>query len=152
MKVVNRDYDKIPFTPFDITARTEIGRCIEKSDVASVGDVVAELFENQDSYRDHIHEMKQEYFYNLGHSARSVRIIFFTASTVRSADAIRLLPQRLRRVASKPTQHTRRAQRKRAGTLNKTIRISASQRCRGASPHVSGGALFYVYLILRGQS
>lgn len=69
MKVVNRDYDKIPFTPFDITARTEIGRCIEKSDVASVGDVVAELFENQDSYRDHIHEMKQEYFYNLGHSA-----------------------------------------------------------------------------------
>ena len=69
MKVVNRDYDKIPFTPFDITARSEIGRCIEKCDVASVGDVVAELFENQESYRDHIHEMKQEYFYNLGHSA-----------------------------------------------------------------------------------
>ena len=68
MKVVNRDYKKIPMVPFDITARTRIGRAIEKDQTPDAADAVADLLSNQAFYRDAIRALKQEYFYNLGRS------------------------------------------------------------------------------------
>lgn len=69
MKVVNQDYQKIPLKPFDITARSQIGRQIEKAEAKSALPVVLELLENQESYRERIHELKLRHFYNLGYSA-----------------------------------------------------------------------------------
>lgn len=68
MKVVNRDYKKIPLTPFDVTARTKIGRTLEKNEVSKAAEAVAELIEHGDEYRDRIHALKCEHFYNLGSS------------------------------------------------------------------------------------
>lgn len=68
MKVVNKAYKKVKIKPFDITARTEIGRAIEKDEVPQIASVVEELLTNGDAYREHIHALKHAHFYNLGHS------------------------------------------------------------------------------------
>ena len=68
MKVVNSDYQKIALVPFDITARTKIGRAIEKDEVKDAERVVAELLENGAEYRERIDSLKRSYFYNLGTS------------------------------------------------------------------------------------
>jgi len=71
MKVVNQDYEKIPLKPFDITARSKIGRAIEKGDVKDAFEAVTELLENREAYRERIHELKLQHFYNLGHSGEA---------------------------------------------------------------------------------
>ena len=68
MKVVNKAYKKVKIKPFDITARTEIGRAIEKSEVPQIADVVEDLLTNGDAYREKIVALKHAHFYNLGHS------------------------------------------------------------------------------------
>ncbi len=68
MKVVNKDYKKIPLVPFDVTARSKIGRALEKSEVPAAGDAVEELILHGEDYRDRIRELKNSHFYNLGHS------------------------------------------------------------------------------------
>ena len=71
MKVVNPDYTKIPLTPFDVTARSQIGRALEKSEAEHADLAVADLLEHQALYRDAINTLKHEYFYNLGHSGEA---------------------------------------------------------------------------------
>lgn len=68
MKVVNSDYKKIPLTPFDITARTKVGRAIEKSEVKGIAAVVDDLLSHQEEYRAQIEALRESHFYNLGHS------------------------------------------------------------------------------------
>lgn len=68
MKVVNRDYKKIPLVPFDVSARSKIGRALEKSEVPDAAAAVADLLANGDLYRDRIRALKEEHFYNLGSS------------------------------------------------------------------------------------
>ena len=68
MKVVNKDYQKIKMVPFDITARDVIGKSVSKEETKNILSVVEELFENQQNYRQQIETLKNEYFYNLGHS------------------------------------------------------------------------------------
>lgn len=68
MKVVNADYEKIDIVPVDITVRGQIGRQLEKNELASVARIISELFEHQAQYASRISELKQSYFYNLGHS------------------------------------------------------------------------------------
>lgn len=68
LKVVNSDYKKIPLVPFDITARSKVGRQIEKSEVKQIAEVVEELLMHQEEYRERIEELRQKHFYNLGHS------------------------------------------------------------------------------------
>ncbi len=68
LKVVNSDYKKIPLVPFDITARSKVGRQIEKSEVKQIAEVVEELLTHQEEYRERIEELRQKHFYNLGHS------------------------------------------------------------------------------------
>lgn len=68
MKVVNEDWQKIPLVPFDITARSKVGRQVEKSEVRDLAPVVEELLAHQEDYRERIAALKQQHFYNLGHS------------------------------------------------------------------------------------
>ncbi len=68
MKVVNEDWQKIPLVPFDITARSKVGRQVEKSEVRELAPVVEELLAHQEDYRERIAALKRQHFYNLGHS------------------------------------------------------------------------------------
>lgn len=68
MKVVNPDYRKIPIEPFDLTGRRQIGRSIEKDEVKTADRVVSELLADGAQWSGQIKRLKQEYFYNLGHS------------------------------------------------------------------------------------
>lgn len=68
MKVVNEDWQKIPLAPFDITARSKVGRQVEKAEVKGLACVVEELLTHQEDYRERIAALKQQHFYNLGHS------------------------------------------------------------------------------------
>ena len=68
MKVVNKAYKKIDIVPFDITARNQVGRSIEKEDVKNIAAAAADLLEHQSAYAAQIEELKNTYFYNLGHS------------------------------------------------------------------------------------
>lgn len=68
MKVVNEDWQKIPLVPFDITARSKVGRQVEKDEVKDLAPVVEELLAHQEDYRERIAALKQQHFYNLGHS------------------------------------------------------------------------------------
>lgn len=68
MKVVNKAYKKVKITPFDITARSEIGAAIEKDEVKFIADTVDSLIVNASEYSERIEKLKNEYFFNLGHS------------------------------------------------------------------------------------
>ena len=68
MKVVNEDWQKIPLVPFDITARSKVGRQVEKDQVKDLAPVVEELLAHQEDYRERIAGLKQRHFYNLGRS------------------------------------------------------------------------------------
>ncbi|MBO5870411.1 MAG: CDP-glycerol glycerophosphotransferase family protein, partial [Clostridia bacterium] len=71
MKVVNKDYEKIKVTPFDITARDTIGKSISKEEAKNISDAIDELITNKDSYYQQIDELKNSYFYNLGNSGEA---------------------------------------------------------------------------------
>ena len=68
MKVVNKAYKKIDIVPFDITARDQVGRSIEKEEVKNIAATAKELLENQGAYAAQIENLKNSYFFNLGHS------------------------------------------------------------------------------------
>ncbi len=71
MKVLNKDYDKIKLKPFDITARSIVGKAISKEETAHISDAVDELLAHQADYAQDIDNLKHEYFYNLGHSGEA---------------------------------------------------------------------------------
>ncbi len=71
MKVVNEDWQKIPLVPFDITARSKVGRQVEKSQVKELAPVVEELLACREDYRERIDALKRQHFYNLGHSGEA---------------------------------------------------------------------------------
>lgn len=68
MKVVNEDWQKIPLVPFDITARSKVGRQVEKGQVKDLAPVVEELLAHQEDYKERIAALKRQHFYNLGRS------------------------------------------------------------------------------------
>lgn len=68
IKIVNRDYKKIKLKPFDIKARNLVGKSISKEETKQISAVVEDLLQSQEVYREDIQKLKQEYFYNLGHS------------------------------------------------------------------------------------
>lgn len=71
MKVVNEDWQKIPLAPFDITARSKVGRQVEKDEVKNLAPVVEELLAHQEDYRERIAELKRRHFYNLSRSGEA---------------------------------------------------------------------------------
>ncbi|MDY4836568.1 MAG: YidC/Oxa1 family membrane protein insertase, partial [Lachnospiraceae bacterium] len=69
MKVMNPEYKMIDTVPINITLRNEIGKSIAMEDAKSTIDVAREMIANADSYSDKIEAFRNEYVYNLGHSA-----------------------------------------------------------------------------------
>ena len=69
MKVMNPEYKMIDTVPINIMLRNEIGKSIAMEDAKSTIDVAREMITNADSYSDKIEAFRNEYVYNLGHSA-----------------------------------------------------------------------------------
>jgi YidC/Oxa1 family membrane protein insertase len=71
MKVVNKDYDKIRLRPMDITARDLVGKSINKEDTKDIALHVDNLLSSQDAFAQQIRDLRNSYFYNLGHSGEA---------------------------------------------------------------------------------
>jgi YidC/Oxa1 family membrane protein insertase len=71
MKVVNKDYGKIRLRPMDITARDLVGKSISKEDTKDIALHVDNLLSNQDAFAQQIRDLRNSYFYNLGHSGEA---------------------------------------------------------------------------------
>ena len=69
MKVMNPEYKMIDTVPITIMLRNELGKSIAMVDAKSTIDVAIEMIANADSYSDKIEAFRNEYVYNLGHSA-----------------------------------------------------------------------------------
>ena len=68
MKVVNKDYDRITITPFDIQARDQVGISVKKEECINISDTVDYLLSHYNDYTARIDSLKNSYFYNLGNS------------------------------------------------------------------------------------
>ena len=68
MKVVNKDYDQIKLKPMDITARDIVGESISKDETRNIAEHVADMLAKKGDYAEQIRNLRDNYFYNLGHS------------------------------------------------------------------------------------
>lgn len=69
MKVMNPEYKKIDVEPINIWMRESIGATLKPDEMDKVPEVVEEMLNNADKYKDRIEKFVNEYVYNLGHSA-----------------------------------------------------------------------------------
>ncbi len=70
MKVVNPNYKRIPLVPLDISLRDEIGVSVDVEDLHTLLDVVKNLFDKTDWYKDHIDRVVKENIFDIGDGAR----------------------------------------------------------------------------------
>lgn len=70
MKIMNPEYTNIDVTPINILVREAIGASLDSDKLGEIRDIVHELIENSDKYKDKISSFVDEYIYNHGESAR----------------------------------------------------------------------------------
>lgn len=68
MKVMNSEWEKLDIVPIDIRIRDQLGASIDLENMSHVGDLVDTLIRNTAEYHDVIARLKQETFFQLGHS------------------------------------------------------------------------------------
>lgn len=68
MKVMNPDWEQIDIEPFDIRIRQQIGAALELGKIMTVGEVVADLIQHTDGYRQIIQHIREDSLYHLGQS------------------------------------------------------------------------------------
>ena len=68
MKVLNPNYEKIPFVPTEISWKDQVGISIDTDKLATVPDVVATLLTNPEKYEKQISEALHRNIYNVGES------------------------------------------------------------------------------------
>lgn len=66
MKVWNPDWRELGIEPTDITMRNQIGSSIAVDDLGRITEVVADMLENPDRWRDRMLKTRGEMIYNLG--------------------------------------------------------------------------------------
>ena len=71
MKENNPDWSKIHSDPCDITLRNEIGRRFDPKDLSGLGDAVAQMLEETDSWSHKIEEIRNNMIFNLGHGGEA---------------------------------------------------------------------------------
>ena len=71
MKVENPNWEKIDCVPVEISLRRVLGRALEKSELALVGDAVRELLEDRERYAKQIREALADHFYHQGSAAKA---------------------------------------------------------------------------------
>lgn len=68
MKVINSEYEKIPFIPKDITWRNQVGISIDLNDVDNVQTIVFECLKNLDLYKETTLMIRNTDIFNIGNS------------------------------------------------------------------------------------
>lgn len=68
MKVMNEDYEELGITPIDIELRNKIGRSVDMNQLATLPQVVEELWNNNAFSRKSLEMIRNEYIYHIGHS------------------------------------------------------------------------------------
>lgn len=68
MKVMNPEYQKIEIIPFNILVRDAIGRHIALENIDTLLEVMGDLIQEKDVYREKIYQYSKEYVYNHGKS------------------------------------------------------------------------------------
>lgn len=69
MKVMNPEWQKIDVIPIDIRIREQLGATLDLDKLSNIRETVIRLIENTAEYHDIIARLKEESFFNLGHSA-----------------------------------------------------------------------------------
>lgn len=70
MKVMNPNYKKIPLVPLDISLRDEIGVSIDTDQLGTLPDVVSDLFDRADWFKNHIEDVVRNNIFDVGDGAR----------------------------------------------------------------------------------
>ena len=68
MKVLNPNYDKIPFVPTEISWKDQVGISIDKENLSTVPEVVSELLSNPEKYEKQISDALNRNIFNVGSS------------------------------------------------------------------------------------
>ena len=68
MKVRNPEWQKLTsWLPMDISIRDEIGRSLEPDDLSDMREVVEDMVQNPDRWREEIRQVRERSIFNLGH-------------------------------------------------------------------------------------
>ena len=70
MKVINPDYEQIPLTPTDILWRDAVGASLDKSEIAKIGELIAEYTEDPGAYQAKILQIRDSAIFNIGESGK----------------------------------------------------------------------------------
>ena len=68
MKIMNKNYKKIPLEPINISLRSKVGIELNLDQLDRVSDVVEEMFSKQAEFHDTIMQVRAETVFNLGYS------------------------------------------------------------------------------------
>ena len=69
MKIMNPDYKKINVEPFNIWARSEIGKVVKVNELNKVNKIVEDMLNNQKDYNKKIDKLVNDSVYNIGNSS-----------------------------------------------------------------------------------
>lgn len=71
MKEMNPEWNKLGIEPTDISIRHEIGQSVQLKNVKITDEIVEQLLEQKELYKDRIGKVIQKYLYNPGESAQT---------------------------------------------------------------------------------
>lgn len=69
MKVANPDWEELGIEPTDISLRNELGVSLAPERAGEIGSVIADMIDNQDSWREKVLAVRERTIYNIGHSS-----------------------------------------------------------------------------------
>ena len=69
MKIINPDWQELGIEPTDISLRNQIGISLPEDQAGSIAQVASGMLHNQQSWSEHIEQIRREYIFNIGHGA-----------------------------------------------------------------------------------
>ncbi len=70
LKVINQNYEELGLEPVELTLRPLLGPSINPKDIKNIGRVIKQLFEQKDSYRQKLRDLRARYVFNFGNSSK----------------------------------------------------------------------------------
>ena len=71
MKIMNKNYKKIPLEPINFSLRKKVGIELETDQLDRVADAVSEIFSKQNEFHNRILQVRSETVFNIGHSGEA---------------------------------------------------------------------------------